>query len=312
MSATTFNGAVIVLSGKFSRSRDSIQRVIETHGGVCASRVDDKTTFLVSAYRPGNRKFEQAKTLSVPIISEADFWHMVSGYIGHMSPSAIQLYDSLHRIQKEAPSVAKTSDGYRRSLVYLRGYADGARMTDTQKALMYFDDFHAGQTRNDGLPFASHPLFCAGLAVSLGIVTDGFISALLFHDVIEDTQTRYSDLIDLGFSSMTMDIIELMSKTSHTDVDTYFRQMYRNPWALLGKLIDRIHNMSTMVGVFKHGRARRFIIETKVYVYPMIDELKKHPDVVDRQTLYALKFMLEALVDSADAFYPVEAADTTE
>lgn len=197
-----------------------------------------------------------------------------------------------------------TYESYRRRLIYLRGYAAGKGWTQTVKALHLIIDMHDGQMRNDGLPFASHPVMVASLAVAYGIGGDPFVAACLLHDVIEDTIISVDDLKREKFSTNTLVLVALMTKVDEADDEVYFGNLAKNPWGMLLKILDRMHNMSTMIGVFKHARARRFIDETNQYLMPFFRELKKYPEVISPDTLYALKYALEGLVDAASAFYP--------
>lgn len=68
---------VIVISGTFSISRDSMKTLIESNGGKCSSSLSSKTSFLLAGAKPGPEKLRKAETLGVAVISEDDLYGMV-------------------------------------------------------------------------------------------------------------------------------------------------------------------------------------------------------------------------------------------
>ena len=69
---------------------------------------------------------------------------------------------------------------------YIRGYASGAGMKQTLKALSFAREKHEGQKRKNGDPYLIHPLIMACNALSLGIQDDNVVATILLHDVCED------------------------------------------------------------------------------------------------------------------------------
>ena len=69
---------------------------------------------------------------------------------------------------------------------YIRGFATGAKMSETLKALSFAREKHDGQFRKSGDPYIVHPLTMACNALSLGIRDDEVIATILLHDVCED------------------------------------------------------------------------------------------------------------------------------
>ena len=69
---------------------------------------------------------------------------------------------------------------------YLRGYASGAGMKETLKALAFAREKYSGQLRKSGEPYIVHPLTMACNAVSMGIKEDAVIATIILHDVCED------------------------------------------------------------------------------------------------------------------------------
>ena len=56
---------------------------------------------------------------------------------------------------------------HEKMFTYLRGYASGAGMKETLKALAFAREKHSGQFRKSGEPYIIHPLTMACNAVSM-------------------------------------------------------------------------------------------------------------------------------------------------
>ena len=69
---------------------------------------------------------------------------------------------------------------------YIRGYASGAGMKQTLKALSFAREKHEGQKRKNGDSYIIHPLIMDCNALSLGIQDDNVVATILLHDVCED------------------------------------------------------------------------------------------------------------------------------
>ena len=76
--STKFAGMTFVFTGTLARrSREEAEALVELHGGKAASSVSKKTNYVVVGADPGS-KFDKAKSLSVPILDEAQFDKLVS------------------------------------------------------------------------------------------------------------------------------------------------------------------------------------------------------------------------------------------
>ena len=79
----SLEGKTIVISGNFSISRDEMKALIAAHGGKNSGSVSGKTSFLLAGEKAGPEKLKKAEALSVPVISEEDFYSMIN----HQGPS---------------------------------------------------------------------------------------------------------------------------------------------------------------------------------------------------------------------------------
>jgi DNA ligase (NAD+) len=71
-------GKTFVVSGTFSRSRDDIKSLIEAYGGKNVGSVSSKTSYLLAGDNMGPEKRKKAEKLNVPVISEENFFSMIS------------------------------------------------------------------------------------------------------------------------------------------------------------------------------------------------------------------------------------------
>ena len=71
--STSFDGEIVVLTGKLELfTRKEAEQAVEERGVKCTSSVTKKTTLVVVGAEPGS-KYEKARQLGTPIISEAEF-----------------------------------------------------------------------------------------------------------------------------------------------------------------------------------------------------------------------------------------------
>lgn len=77
---------------------------------------------------------------------------------------------------------------------YIKGFATGAGLKETLKALSFAREKHSGQLRKGGQPYIIHPLTMACNAVSMGIREDTVVATILLHDVCEDCGVGVAEL----------------------------------------------------------------------------------------------------------------------
>ena len=110
-------GKRIVVSGRFSRSRDEMKELIERHGGKNLAAVSGSVDFIVAGAEMGPAKLKKAEKLGIRILSEEEFMAMIEGH-GKDAPagpdSGTGAPESPAGIasEKESPeaSVERTSD----------------------------------------------------------------------------------------------------------------------------------------------------------------------------------------------------------
>src|SRR5579872_1614267 len=124
------------------------------------------------------------------------------------------------------------------------------------EAMVYAAKAHAGQTRKaSSVPYISHPLAVAALALENGASEDEAIAALL-HDVVEDCGglERLRDVRD-RFGDEVAEIV--MGCTDATEIpkppwkgrkEAYLRHLEEAPPSvLLVSACDKLHNVRSLV-----------------------------------------------------------------
>ena len=200
---------------------------------------------------------------------------------------------------------------HEKMFTYLRGYASGAGMKETLKALAFAREKHSGQFRKSGEPYIIHPLTMACNAVSMGIKEDSVVATILLHDVCEDCDVRVEDLpvsdtVKYAVDLMTFRVME--GETKEIAKNRYYNMLIQSREACMTKLIDRCHNVSSMAGTFSVEKLKSYIEETRQYVLPLLRKVKnKYPE--DANVLFALKYHIVSVVDSIDATIQVFEAE---
>jgi GTP pyrophosphokinase len=100
---------------------------------------------------------------------------------------------------------------------------------------------HAGQFRQDGKPYITHPLAVRDLVAAHGFGSD-YQAVALLHDVLEDTQATYKQLVALTNPRIAA-AVQAMTKEPGYQIEVYVKQVHQNELAHIVKLADRLHNL---------------------------------------------------------------------
>src|SRR3954471_24433474 len=155
---------------------------------------------------------------------------------------------------------------------------DVARLED---AYRFSEAAHAGQTRQSGEPYISHPLAVAEILADWHLDGQTLIAALL-HDVTEDTSITKDEISD-AFGKPVADLVDGVSKldriefqsAEHVQAENFRKMllaMARDVRVILIKLADRLHNMRTLDAVEPMKR-RRIARETLEIYAPIANRL---------------------------------------
>src|SRR3954454_24154620 len=126
------------------------------------------------------------------------------------------------------------------------------------EAYRFSEAAHAGQTRQSGDPYISHPLAVAEILADWHLDGQTLMAALL-HDVTEDTSVTKDEISDT-FGKPVAELVDGVSKLDKIEFQSAevpqaenFRKMLlamaRDVRIILIKLADRLHNMRPLRAV---------------------------------------------------------------
>ena len=111
--------------------------------------------------------------------------------------------------------------------------------------LDFYIDFikvkHGNQTRKHGTPYYLHPVSVSACLAKKGFTRDYLIAAL-FHDLLEDTNTTYDEILHIS-SPEIAEAVRLVTKEDGYDMKEYIDRIKQNDIARIVKLADRWHNL---------------------------------------------------------------------
>jgi len=161
------------------------------------------------------------------------------------------------------------------------GYLKPAEVARLGEAYRFSEAAHAGQIRQSGDPYISHPLAVAEILADWHLDGQALVAALL-HDVMEDTSVTKTEIADT-FGRPVADLVDGLSKLDKIEFQSAedaqaenFRKMLlamaRDVRVILIKLADRLHNMRTLAAV-SAGKRRRVARETMDIYAPIANRL---------------------------------------
>jgi len=105
--------------------------------------------------------------------------------------------------------------------------------------LVLVTNAHSGQFDRGGKPYILHPLKVMHYLKS---DDEELMCIALGHDVIEDTNVTYKDLVDAGMPGRVIDGIRALTKLPGQTYDEYKAGVFANRDAMLVKKADLRHN----------------------------------------------------------------------
>lgn len=112
---------------------------------------------------------------------------------------------------------------------------------ELSEAVEYIKLKHKGQKRKQGTPYYEHPVAVCKLLKEKNLSEEYQIVGL-FHDLLEDTNTSYDEILNLTTKKIA-DAVKLLTKESGYNMSDYIGNIKQNEIARMVKLADRIHNL---------------------------------------------------------------------
>src|SRR3954447_25592131 len=161
------------------------------------------------------------------------------------------------------------------------GYLKPKDVARLAEAYRFSEAAHAGQLRQSGDPYISHPLAVAEILADWHLDGQTLMAALL-HDVTEDTKVTKDEITDT-FGKPVAELVDGVSKLDKIEFQSAadaqaenFRKMLlamaRDVRVILIKLADRLHNMRTL-GAVGPAKRRRVARETMEIYAPIANRL---------------------------------------
>ena len=175
------------------------------------------------------------------------------------------------------------NNGIEKLLFILEKSGKNYDLLKIRQAYMIADELHAGQFRNSGEAYISHPIAVAEIAAGLGLDTDSICAALL-HDTVEDCAEKVNlDEIKRRFGPVVAELVDGLTKLvnipfadkeeqSVENLRKMLLAMSRDIRVIFIKLCDRLHNMRTLDAKPEHKR-RITALETMNVYAPLAHRL---------------------------------------
>lgn len=170
---------------------------------------------------------------------------------------------------------------YQRNLIAIRHMLLGKGWYTALEAMEFALKFHQGKRKDNITPEFYHQVVIAGFLFTLSdglLYPEETIAVAFLHDCPEDYDIGFEE-IESRFGSKIARATKLLTKTHrgrNLSPEAYFSSMAEDPIASVVKGTDRIHNQSTIVGVFSREKQNIYITETNEYIIPMLKVARKN------------------------------------
>lgn len=164
--------------------------------------------------------------------------------------------------------------------IALRYWLLGRNYLAAAKAMQQAETLHSGFRKDGVTPEFAHQIWIANYLRTLPI-PEQFLETLLiaafFHDSAEDCDFPFEE-IERNYGHDAGRLVRAMTKVYRgvkVPEATYFLGLENDPLAALGKGVDRLHNLSSMVGVFTRVKQEGYIDESETWHLPMIKKAQR-------------------------------------
>ncbi len=202
---------------------------------------------------------------------------------------------------------------YDRMKSNITGYFRAHKYWAGLDAFSFAEEKHGDQMRkSSGLKYFCHPILVAYLAVLLNLEPE-IVAAALLHDVPEDAHADFTSLpggkvVQNAVKAVTIMKIRPDESKSDTKI-RYYGRMDENIDALIVKMLDRITNLTSMVGALSHDSIVKNIRETDQKLLPAVKRARKSKELEfrkKRDVLFVLQQTLRSINEPLAMLFEVE------
>lgn len=149
------------------------------------------------------------------------------------------------------------------------------------RAMDFAMKHHTGLRKDKVTPEFQHQVSQANFArtiIANFLYPQETLATIFLHDVVEDCGVKPVEIYD-RFGNRVGKATELMTNQVagvKKPKEIYYGEMAHDEIASLCKGIDRIHNQSSMVGVFTPMKQIEYVVETSQFIYPMLKTARKN------------------------------------
>ena len=151
-------------------------------------------------------------------------------------------------------------------------------MISIEEATKLMKEKHAGQLRKHGTPYYTHPLAVANILKEKGF-NEEYQIAGLFHDMLEDTDTTYEEILSLS-NERVAEAVKLVTKEKGYNEEEYISRIEENEMAKMVKLADRMNNLQELKYTNKDF-IEKYLLETKKYFIKLAKDTLFEKDICD-------------------------------
>lgn len=214
---------------------------------------------------------DESKNLIFPLCKYGKaYYPEFSNAITIMKYQMVSICETIESLYDISP-IPTSPTKYRKTLLFIRGYAKGKNMPNTLKALALSERLHEGQLRKCGDPFIIHPLRVTSYLISLKISEDVICASALLHEIFKhcNFDRDSNELVEMyGLDAEVLELIRLVSKPDNISNDEYYKNLRSNYKALLIKLSNRA-NTCTRLSTLDENERKEYILENEEYIYPL-------------------------------------------
>jgi GTP pyrophosphokinase len=240
------------------------------------------------------QKMEQGKELDAPMILKYDdSFHLISGNTRLMVARALGKTPKVLIIEIKSEQLPK--ENRETFFKRLEGKLSKEEIQDIDFAYDISKEAHRTAVRDEGMRYFEHPRAgCLIMTDELGLYDRDLLISFLLHDVGEDTPMfgnitkSYDEFrkkaefrLQKLFGEKVADTVIRLTKPSIDNVkfhskeevyDFYLEELKKSEDAILGKMVDRLHNLRTLT-TNKPDKIKRQVEETESKYIPIFDSV---------------------------------------